>query len=102
MDRRNFLQGIAASAAGLEILSHSIDVSAQADAEAVRKHGRNVVPAAAVSVEGHILVAEFKNKTGSWKVYEDLRAREGSLTFISSSGEAGMLRTPAPAMMKPN
>jgi hypothetical protein len=87
MRRREFLQGIAATATSLEVLSRSIGASAQSTP--VRKTPRK---AEAVSLEGYTLVAEFKGEAKSWKVYEDLRTREGTLVFVSSSEETRVLR----------
>jgi hypothetical protein len=39
-----------------------------------------------VSTEGHTLVCEFHLDSTSWKVYEDLRVRDGTITFLSSRG----------------
>ncbi|MGA8274327.1 MAG: Tat pathway signal protein [Candidatus Sulfotelmatobacter sp.] len=96
MHRRDFLQGIAATAAGLEVLSRSRAASAQASPSVVRKSSRK---AADVSIEGYTLVAEFKTDADSWKVYEDLRTREGSLVFKSSSSNARALTKSAEASM---
>jgi hypothetical protein len=96
MRRRDFLQGIAATAAGLEVLTRDRAASAQTHPSVVRKTSRK---AADVSVEGYTLVAEFKTEEDSWKVYEDLRTREGSLAFVSSSGNARTLTKSAEASM---
>jgi hypothetical protein len=97
MHRRDFLQGIAATAAGLEVLSRNPGATAQTSASVARKPTRKA--ATAVSLEGCTLVAEFKLKEDSWKVYEDLRTREGSLVFASSSGETRVLARSAEAAM---
>jgi hypothetical protein len=86
MRRREFLQGIAATATSLEILSRSIRASAQS--VPVRKTPRKTE---AVSLEGYTLVAEFEAEASSWKVYEDLRTREGSVVFVASSEETRVL-----------
>jgi hypothetical protein len=98
MHRRDFLQGIAATAAGLEILSRQNHAAnAQTSPSVARKPARTA--ASAVSLEGYTPVAEFKLKEDSWKVYEDLRTREGSLVFASSSGETRLLARSAEASM---
>ncbi|MFZ0815300.1 MAG: Tat pathway signal protein [Candidatus Sulfotelmatobacter sp.] len=96
MRRRDFLQGMAATAAGLEILTRGGAASAQTQASVVRKPSQK---AADISVEGYTLVVELKNELDSWKVYEDLRTREGSLVFVSSSGNARVLTKSAEASM---
>jgi hypothetical protein len=85
MDRRRFLQNLAVTTAAIPYLKQTAKDAAQSKKPAPAGH-----PATshgpAPSVEGHTLLCEFKSGGASWKVYEDLRAREGSLTFISSSG----------------
>jgi hypothetical protein len=87
MDRRDFLQGIAATAAGLEFLSGrsiaATNLEAQSHARDVRK---NTSDASKISIDGFTLVAEFRTPEAAWKVYEDLRTRDGALAFISSTG----------------
>jgi hypothetical protein len=97
MRRRDFLQGMAASAAGLEILTRGAGVSAQTRATAARKHSGKAT--AVVSLEGYTLVSEFQAKADSWKAYEDLRTREGSIVLVSSSGEMRVLTKSAEASM---
>jgi len=96
MRRRDFLQGMAATATGLEVLTRSGAASAQSHSSVVRKP---LQKAADVSVEGYTLVAEFKSVEDLWKVHEDLRTREGPLVFISSSGNARVLSKRAEASM---
>ncbi len=97
MHRRDFLQGIAATAAGLEILSRRVEASAQTSPPVARRHGGKATTV--VSVEGYTLVTEFKAEANSWKVYEDLRTREGSLVFVSSSRDTRVLTKSAEASM---
>ena len=96
MQRRDFLQGLAATAAGLKILTGGVKASAQARASVARRHGGK---ATAISLEGYTPVAEFRDGANSWKLYEDLRTREGSLTFVSSSGEMRVMAKSAEASM---
>ena len=99
MHRRDFLQGVAVTAAGLEVLSRSIGASGQTKPPYTQRGGQKTNGVVAVSLEGHTPVAEFKTKTDSWKVYEDLRTREGSLVFVSSSAETRVLAKSAEASM---
>ncbi len=94
MRRRDFLQGMAATAAGLEILSRGVQASAQTGASPARKQATPPI-----SLEGYTQVSEFTAKAGSWKVHEDLRTREGSLVFVSSTGEMRVLPKSAEASM---
>src|SRR5580704_4033686 len=82
MDRRKFLQGMAASAAGLELP----DGRAVSKFQTHKDLPRKVAAAAPVSVQGNIFVSEFNADGSVWKVYEDLRTRDGSLVLVSSSG----------------
>lgn len=97
MHRRDFLQGIAATAAGLEILSRTVPASAQVRPAASRKP--RIVTDDTVSTDGFTLIAEFVVDAEPWKAYEDLRTREGSLVFKSSSGETRVLGKSGEASM---
>lgn len=59
---------------------------------------RSTVPASAVSIEGHTLLCEFHRGTEHWTAYEDLRSRDGVITFISSAGHALVLPKTAEAV----
>ena len=85
---------MAATAAGLEILSRRVQASAQTGASPARKQATPPI-----SLEGYTQVSEFTAKAGSWKVHEDLRTREGSLVFVSSTGEMRVLPKSAEASM---
>ena len=76
MDRRVFLTNLAAGAASLECFS---DTAAAAE------------PADSIDIEGHTLLCEFQHDNANWKVYEDLRTRDGVTTFVSSRGATRVL-----------
>jgi hypothetical protein len=97
MHRRDFLQGIAATAAGWDSLSRSLGESAATILHAPQKAAQK--GAVAVSFDGYTQVASFKTEADSWIVCEDLRTREGSLVFVASSGERRMLAKTAEASM---
>ena len=99
MDRRNFLQGIAATAAGLELLSSTGLASANDEPEAQEHGTRKSAAHENISVDGFTLVAEFKDQSASWKVYEDFRTRDGSIAFVASTGAARLLTKSAEASM---
>src|SRR5258708_7398738 len=99
MDRRDFLQGIASTAASLELLSGSAGASAKLSTLALKEPAQKIGLGSAVSVEGHTLVSEFKTESAAWKVYEDLRTREGTLVFVSSIGDTRQLAKSAEASM---
>jgi len=97
MDRRNFLQAMAAAAASLEVLGGSsvaTDSTLMAQAKAPERQSGGPV-----STDGYSLVCEFKRRTVPWKVYEDLRTRDGAMVFVSSSGETKELPKSAEASM---
>lgn len=89
MDRRRFLQNLAVATAGIKYISG--EVAAAQPATAANFEPSPLVPASAVDTEGHTLVCEFKSGAANWKVYEDLRTRDGVITFVSSSGTARVL-----------
>jgi len=85
MDRRDFLKNMAASTAALHTLaSHAAETTPALSA-------LGSVPAAAASIEGHTKLAAFTRKGESWTVYEDLRERDGVITFVSATGTARVL-----------
>jgi len=93
MDRRTFLHGMAVSAAGLELLDHQLVSTAEA-----RPHpSPSGVPTPVVSVDGYTVISEFKAKDIHWKVYEDLRTRDGAMVFLSSAGSTVSLPKSAEA-----
>jgi hypothetical protein len=95
MDRRTFLQTMAVSAAGLELL----DGLGASEPQTPGHSRSSAVSGPPVSVEGCTLVSEFSSQSASWKVYEDLRTREGALIFVSSSGKTFALGKSAEASM---
>ena len=58
---------------------------------------RGTKAASEVSIEGHTLQSAFTRHGESWKVYEDLRIRDGVLTFVSATGKAHVLPKTAEA-----
>jgi hypothetical protein len=82
MDQRHFLRTLAVAVACIIAFSSS---------------GLAARPQAAGSMEGHDLVCEFKLDGVLWKVYEDLRTREGAMTFISATGGRRILTKSAEA-----
>ncbi len=91
MDRRDFIKSMAASSAVLHTLT------AQGTDSASTHSAIGSVPAAAASVDGHTKLASFTRKGETWTVYEDLRVRDGVITFISSAGAARILSKTAEA-----
>ena len=48
-------------------------------------------------VTGHTLVSQFTLEGTEWKVYEDLRTRDGALTFVSPRGARVLTKSAEPA-----
>jgi hypothetical protein len=56
-----------------------------------------ILPVKDIDVEGHTLLCTFKQGAQTWKVYEDLRTRDGAISFLSSSGTGRVLTRNAEA-----
>src|SRR6185503_8058866 len=89
MKRRSFLQNVAVASAAINWSSRR--------PESVLATTIESPPLPAPDVEGHTLICSFKIDTATWKVYEDLRTREGGLNFISSRGDQRVLGKSAEA-----
>jgi hypothetical protein len=96
MDRRRFLQAMATSAAALKDLSAIAEPLANPDPP--RAMQRGPAQASETSIEGHTLLCTFTFRGEHWKVYEDLRTRDGVITFISTTGSARVLPKSAEAV----
>ena len=59
--------------------------------------GPALLPAKSIDVEGHTLLSNFTQGSQTWKVYEDLRTRDGAISFLSSSGNGRVLTRNAEA-----
>lgn len=91
MDRRDFIKSMAASTAVLHTLTtHGAEA-------ALAPSALGYVPAATAAVDGHTKLASFTRKGENWTVYEDLRVRDGVITFVSSTGAARVLSKTAEA-----
>ncbi len=89
MDRRDFLKSITACAATLPARS------APAGSLLPSLSASGLVAANTVSVDSHTRLASFARNGLTWTVYEDLRVRDGVLTFLGSDGSARVLRKTA-------
>jgi hypothetical protein len=77
MDRREFFQRIALTAAAAQ----AIELEAQTPPQ----------PAETPGIAGHTEHCEFSYGGTTWKVYEDLSKRDGSLTFVPVHGAARVM-----------
>ena len=84
MRRRSFLKTAAAVAAATYAPVTRGQQSGTADP--VQTASANLSPAHSVDISGHTLVCEFQLESTPWKVYEDLRSRDGAITFLSAAG----------------
>jgi len=89
MERRRFLQGIAAGAVALRGFASPGEDPGPSPVP--RGDLRGALKAGETSVEGHTLLCTFSREAVNWKVYEDLRTRDGAITFLSSAGSARVL-----------
>ena len=87
MDRRRFLQNLTVTTCAFRDLVNNSDFA----------NGPSIidlptsVPDKEIDTDGYTQVSEFKAGPAVWKVYEDLRTRDGSLVFKSSHGAAKLL-----------
>jgi len=96
MDRRRFLQDLAVTAFGVPCLSEAavrLDVPNISEDDTAAHRPADQTP----DIQGHTLVCGFKLNSLDWKVYEDVRTRDGAITFISSRGHARVLPKTAEA-----
>jgi hypothetical protein len=96
MDRRRFLQSVAAGAVAVGGFSSLAEEPDRPGPE--RNLLRGAVQAGEASVEDHTFLCGFTREGESWKVYEDLRTRDGVITLVSSRGTARVLPKTAEAV----
>jgi len=89
MDRRRFIQTAVAGVAS----AHGLGAVGEQQTPSPQPSGRTpgAVAADRVDVSAHTFLCSFTRDQETWKVYEDLRTRDGSITFVSSQGRARVL-----------
>ena len=99
MDRRRFLQGLAVASAAMNALPAVAKGKAEPSGSASPVPGLGAIEMDAVEldVEGHTLICTFDAGATKWKVYEDLRSREGAITLVASTGGGHVLAKSAEA-----
>ena len=98
MHRRRFVQQLAAATAAMEGLARSSAVAGPSSPSLVQVgSGLALMPGSDADIAGHTRVGQFKLEGILWKVYEDLRTRDGSITFVSAQGGARVLTKSAEA-----
>ena len=98
MRRRRFLQNLAAGTAGISYLP-----SAWRDDAAPFEESSKIAPliedsGSLADVDGHTLLCEVQYSGKNWKVYEDLRTRDGAIVFLSNQGAKRVLPKSAEAV----
>jgi hypothetical protein len=88
MNRRRFLKDLAVATAGVQSLAAQAGAAGRTSDDVALGVGSEPRASTgnAPSIEGHTLLAEFEIGNVKWKVYEDLRMRDGVITFLSASG----------------
>jgi hypothetical protein len=88
MNRRNFLKDLVVATASVQSFASNAGAKGLSTHAAVlaSESGSTSDSGATPSIEGHTLIAKFMMGDAKWKAYEDLRTRDGVLTFISSLG----------------
>jgi len=98
MRRRRFLKDLAAGAASVSCLPPALCADA-VPLEENANHAPLAEPTGSLAdVAGHTLVCEFQLSGKNWKVYEDLRTRDGAITFLSDQGTKRVLPKSAEAV----
>src|SRR5258708_16224970 len=98
MDRRRFIQSMAVATAGMKNVQSFAGQNATGSKTAASGVSpSNLIPAKNINIEGHTLLCTFKQGPQTWTVYEDLRTRDGAISFLSSSGNGRVLTRNAEA-----
>jgi hypothetical protein len=99
VDRRKFLEAFSIATVGVRYLPcctapvpAATELRPLASTAPVREAAQEPP-----DIHGHTLLAEFSYEGATWKSYEDLRTRDGVISFVSSRGEAKVLRKSAEA-----
>jgi hypothetical protein len=96
MDRRRFLQNIAAGTVALDGLARATIGGESNRAVEINTPQQTGVP---TSTDGFSEICQFTRASTKWRVYEDFRRRDGSIVFISTNGETRELIKNAEASM---
>lgn len=91
MDRRRFLKSLAMTTAAARYFPAA--AAAEENPSGFRAQASAAAPGEwrAPDLQGHSEVSEFKLDAVSWKVFEDLRTRDGAITLVSSDGRSRVL-----------
>jgi hypothetical protein len=90
MNRRKFIQTLAATAAAVNGMAASAREFGNS-ANPLRIETSGLQPSQDIDIKGYTLLCSFERNSVTWKVYEDLRVRDGVIAFISSDGSGRVL-----------
>ncbi|MGE5110343.1 MAG: twin-arginine translocation signal domain-containing protein, partial [Acidobacteriaceae bacterium] len=99
MNRRKFLQNAASAAATVAVARAASGLVSESQ-NATKPHPKASQHPADVS--GHTQLAEFDLHGTHWKVFEDLRTRDGVITFTSPAGSRVLQKTAEAAFQDDN
>ena len=98
MDRRRFIQSIAVATAAMNgLTSLASETESRTSGPPPRIETSGLLSANDIDVEGYTLLCSFEKNSEAWKVYEDLRVRDGAIAFISAKGNGRVLTKSAEA-----
>jgi hypothetical protein len=90
MNRRTFLRNATSTAATVAIAHAAEGLISDPQAKTTPKPRVSPHP---VDISGHTLLGEFDLHGTHWKAYEDLRTRDGVITFVSPIGNRVLSKT---------
>ncbi len=98
MDRRDFLKNLAVTTAAARYFPKT--ATAAEHREETSSGPRKTIAATPglPDTEGHTQICEFKIDSITWRVFEDLRTRDGVITFIPATGNSCILPKSAEAV----
>jgi hypothetical protein len=96
MNRRHFLKTVAAGTAALREFASRAETAPAAGRSSAPLRGQ--LHSSDISVEGHTRLSSFTRGNEEWTVFEDLRTRDGAISFVSSGGSARVLPKSAEAV----
>jgi len=99
VDRRRFLQGLAATGAAVGLSGKSYSQLAPTSSSTSSRAGRAPVrvPAQGLSLRGHTSIANFTLAGRHWQVFEDLRDPHGALTLLDGHEACVLSKRTEPA-----
>ena len=98
MDRRRFIQSMAAATAAMDGLAALTGGAENAQpASQVRNGSVSSLSAKDIDITGYTSLCSFQRQSEVWKVYEDLRVRDGAIAFLSDRSTGLVLTKSAEA-----